>query len=194
MSKAAKAEELKAKGNDAFKGKRYRDAVDFYTRAISAGGLLNHVLFSNRCACFVALEEYDSALIDANKCVALKPDWGKGYGRQGEVHLAKGDLDKAEAAYKKGLTVEPALGLLATGVAEVTKAQELKKAQALANLAAWQAKKDAPQKPAVPKRKHVPEEPAESSPAKSGPTSRAQKLCQDAVNKKRPMKAGGGLW
>ena len=73
------------------------------------------------------------------------------------------------------------------------KAQDVKKEKALANLAAWQAKKDAPQKPAVAKRK-VPEEPAESPPAKAGPTSRANRMCQDAVNKKRPMKAGGGLW
>ena len=73
----SKAEELKAKGNDAFKEKRYDEAVECYTKAISAGGLLNHVLFSNRCACFVALKEYGSALADADKCVRLKPDWGK---------------------------------------------------------------------------------------------------------------------
>jgi len=52
----SKAEGLKAKGNDAFREKRFDEAVECYTKAISAGGLMNHVLFSNRCACFVALQ------------------------------------------------------------------------------------------------------------------------------------------
>ncbi|KAJ1485761.1 hypothetical protein T484DRAFT_1566284, partial [Baffinella frigidus] len=63
-------------GNDAFREKRYPEAIEFYTQAIGADSA-NHVLYSNRCACFVALAEYKSALSDADKCVVLKPDWAK---------------------------------------------------------------------------------------------------------------------
>jgi len=118
------ADALKVKGNDAFREKRYPEAIECYTKAIAADSG-NHVLYSNRCACFVALSEYDTALADAEKCVALKPDWGKGYCRVGEVYLARerlGDLEKAQAAYEQGLLLEPTLGALLTGIEAVKKA------------------------------------------------------------------------
>ena len=35
-------------------------------------------------------QDYAQALQDADKCVSLKPDWGKGYGRQGAAHHGMG--------------------------------------------------------------------------------------------------------
>ena len=36
-------------------------------------------------------QDYAQALQDADKCVSLKPDWGKGYGRQGAAHHGMGE-------------------------------------------------------------------------------------------------------
>ena len=52
-------------------------------------------------------QQFDKALEDAKKCVSVKPDWGKGYGREGAAYHGLGDLDRAVKSYKKGLEVEP---------------------------------------------------------------------------------------
>jgi stress-induced-phosphoprotein 1 len=52
----------------------------------------NHVLYSNRSACFASLKEFDKALEDANVCVGLSPQWSKGYGRKGAALHGLGDL------------------------------------------------------------------------------------------------------
>lgn len=65
-------EEAKAAGNAAHKAKKYAEAVAHYTTAIEADPT-NHVLYSNRSASNAAQEEYTSALLDANKCIELKP-------------------------------------------------------------------------------------------------------------------------
>ena len=43
----------------------------------------NHVFYSNRSAAYAALNDFDAALNDAEKTVAIKPDWVKGHSRKG---------------------------------------------------------------------------------------------------------------
>ncbi|KAJ1472225.1 hypothetical protein T484DRAFT_1915103 [Baffinella frigidus] len=109
------AADLKEKGNAAFQAKDYTTAVWWFTKAIAADGA-NHVLFSNRSAAFAGLAQWDKALGDADMCISLKPDWGKGYARCGAAHHGRGDLP---GAYKQGLTVEPGLAMLIQGLASV---------------------------------------------------------------------------
>jgi stress-induced-phosphoprotein 1 len=52
----------------------------------------NHVLYSNRSACYASLKEFNKALEDANVCVRLSPQWSKGYGRKGAALHGLGDL------------------------------------------------------------------------------------------------------
>jgi len=42
------------------------------------------------------LKDYTHALEDAQKCVALKPDWSKGYGRLGSALYGLNNLPEAE--------------------------------------------------------------------------------------------------
>lgn len=65
------------------------------------------------------MQQYDKALEDAKKCISIKPDWGKGYGREGAAYHGLGDLESAVASYKKGLGVEPGLAMLQNGLEEV---------------------------------------------------------------------------
>ena len=94
-------EEQKALGNAEFKAGNYEKAIGFFTKAIELEA--NHVLYSNRSACHCALKEYDSAAADAEKCIGMKADWGKGYARKGAALHGLGQFDASIAAYEEGL-------------------------------------------------------------------------------------------
>jgi stress-induced-phosphoprotein 1 len=51
----------------------------------------DHVYFSNRSGAYASLNQYEEALSDANKCVEIKPDWAKGYGRKGLAEFKLGE-------------------------------------------------------------------------------------------------------
>jgi tetratricopeptide (TPR) repeat protein len=104
------AEQYKAKGNDAFKAKNYREAIDWYTRAIdldpaseSAGAL-----YSNRAASWSGLNDHTKALADGELCVRVRPDWLKGHFRKGVALEALNRLDEAQKAFQDALKTEPA--------------------------------------------------------------------------------------
>ena len=109
-------EEQKALGNAEFKAGNYEKAIGFFTKAIELEA--NHVLYSNRSACHCALKEYDSAAADAEKCIGMKADWGKGYARKGAALHGLGQFDASIAAYEEGLKVEPGLEMLKKGLAD----------------------------------------------------------------------------
>jgi stress-induced-phosphoprotein 1 len=71
----------------------------------------NHVLYSNRSACYASIKDFDAALSDAIKTTGmgkkkkkkfkpfvltehleLKPDWGKGYSRKGAALYGQNEL------------------------------------------------------------------------------------------------------
>jgi len=85
-----KANREKNLGNECFSAKNYHEAAKHFTNAIDLNPD-DHVFYSNRSACYANLEEYDKALVDAQICVDIKPDWTKGYLRRGlaEFHLQK---------------------------------------------------------------------------------------------------------
>mmetsp|Transcript_40369 Transcript_40369/g.89645 ORF Transcript_40369/g.89645 Transcript_40369/m.89645 type:complete len:579 (+) Transcript_40369:115-1851(+) len=100
------ADELKAKGNAAFSAGNYQEAIDFFSQAIAVDPK-NHVLFSNRSAAQASLKNYEKALEDAQKCVSLKPDWGKGYSRLGAAFYGLEQWPEAAQAYEDGLKYDP---------------------------------------------------------------------------------------
>jgi len=69
---------LKDLGNQAFQAGKFEEAVSFFTQAIEINPQ-DHVFFSNRSGSYSSLQKYEEALEDATICVALKPDWAKGY-------------------------------------------------------------------------------------------------------------------
>jgi len=108
------AEAEKALGNEQFKVGNYDQAIVHFSKAIDLGA--THVLYSNRSACYCGLRKYDEALADATKCIEMKGDWGKGYGRKGAALHGMGRFDDAIAAYEKGLDVEPGLAMNVKGL------------------------------------------------------------------------------
>lgn len=100
------AEEKKELGNQAFANKDYQGAISYYTEAI-ARNPKNHIFFSNRSACYVALEQWVEAAADAKQCLKLCPQFVKAYYRLSLAQMAMDDLDAAQSTVKMGLNVEP---------------------------------------------------------------------------------------
>jgi L1 cell adhesion molecule like protein len=66
----------------------------------------------------------NAAIEDAEKCIEIKPEWGKGHSRLGVALFKKGDLDGAQKAYSAGLACDPNNVQCDDGIAEVRKAKE----------------------------------------------------------------------
>ena len=94
-------------GNAAFKNKEYFKAIDYYTAAIKENPT-DHTIFGNRAAAFHNLREYENALEDADDCIKLNPDWGKGYLRRANALLGRKRLYESYMCYKKGEELDPA--------------------------------------------------------------------------------------
>ena len=81
---AFRANDAKERGNECLAEGNFRAAIQFYTTAINQHHAPEqHVYYSNRAAAHIRLQQWDEALADAERCVLVRPDWGKGYFRKG---------------------------------------------------------------------------------------------------------------
>ncbi|GKC80841.1 serine/threonine-protein phosphatase 5, partial [Tanacetum coccineum] len=85
---------IKQQANEAFKGNKFNQAIDLYTKAIELNGE-NAVYWANRAFSHTKLEEYGSAIQDASKAVEIDPKYSKGYYRRGAAYLAMGKFKEA---------------------------------------------------------------------------------------------------
>ncbi|QLQ78388.1 hypothetical protein HG537_0A06350 [Torulaspora globosa] len=118
------AEEFKQLGNAAFVAKDYDKAVELFGKAIESSEQANHVLYSNRSACYSSLKRFKEALEDAEECVKISPDWAKGYNRVGAAQFGLGNLEDAEKAYKRALELDGSNKAAKDGLEQVQKSQQ----------------------------------------------------------------------
>jgi len=100
-----KAEEYKAKGNDFYSKNNFKDAITWYSKAISEAPK-EAVYYSNRSAAYAGVRQWEDSLRDATKAAELKPDWPKGHYRRGVALQELGQFSEAVSSYKKGLQYE----------------------------------------------------------------------------------------
>jgi len=105
MSSFDKAKALKAEGNEFFKAKRYQEAIDKYTQAI-ANNQNDVTFYSNRSACYAALEQWKEAADDGRSCIMCDKNFVKGYFRQATGLKNMGDIAGAIEACKRGLGID----------------------------------------------------------------------------------------
>ncbi|KAJ7228984.1 hypothetical protein GGX14DRAFT_509919 [Mycena pura] len=89
---------FKEQGNEYFKGKRFREALGFYTQGVDAKPAdlaLQEVLLCNRAACNLELKNNGSVLRDCSKVLTINPRSSKAFYRSAMALLA---LEKAEEA------------------------------------------------------------------------------------------------
>lgn len=100
-----RADEEKNKGNTAFKEKRYVDAIQFYSAAIQLNNK-SATLWSNRSSTYLAMNEAQLALRDAEICRRLDPSWAKGCYRLAAARLALGQFEDAAVAAFEGCKLD----------------------------------------------------------------------------------------
>ncbi|OMP86535.1 Heat shock protein sti1-like protein [Diplodia seriata] len=115
------ADALKAEGNKFFSAKQFPEAIEKFTQAIEVDPS-NHVLYSNRSACYASLRDFEKALSDAEKTTEIKPDWSKGWARKGAALHGKGDLVTAVDAYEEAVKLDPANAQAKSGLDAVQRA------------------------------------------------------------------------
>lgn len=117
------ADLYKAQGNEAFKQKNFEEAVELFSKAIAASETPNHVLFSNRSACFTSMHQYPDALTDAKECVKINPTWAKGYNRIAAAEFGLGNYDGAIKSYQQALEIEPTNAMAKEGINSANEAK-----------------------------------------------------------------------
>jgi len=103
------AERAKAEGNICMQKRMYPQAVQAYTQAlkISPHGPHSHVYFSNRAAALLSMKKFPEAILDSERSLALKPDYGKAHARLGLAHFLSGNYRQAMEAYTVSLKYDP---------------------------------------------------------------------------------------
>ncbi|XP_066391952.1 uncharacterized protein [Miscanthus floridulus] len=98
--------QLKLHGGQAVKEKDYAGASKFYTEAIMLDPA-DATLYSNRSFCHLKIGGARDALVDANACISLQPDWPKGYYRKGAALMSLKEYKEARDAFMDGLKLDP---------------------------------------------------------------------------------------
>ena len=89
-----------------YQAEKYEAALEEYTKAIELSPQ-DGVLYSNRSACYAALEQWNECLADATTCLKLKPDWFKSYYRRAlALHMMRRNVE-ARGLCSAGLALEP---------------------------------------------------------------------------------------
>lgn len=120
------ADEFKQQGNTAFVAKEYAKAAELFGKAIEVSEQPNHVLYSNRSACYTSLKKFPEALKDAEECVKINPGWSKGYNRVGAAQFGLNNLDDAEKSYKKALDLDSSNKAAQEGLDQVQRTRQSK--------------------------------------------------------------------
>ena len=100
------SEGLRAQGNEAFKEKDFGRAVELYTLAIGAAEAPSAALHSNRAAAYSGLGNFQEALEDAERAIAIDPSWPKGWYRKAAALEALNRPMAAHRAYTEALGIE----------------------------------------------------------------------------------------
>uniref|UniRef100_A0ACD5W9M5 Uncharacterized protein n=1 Tax=Avena sativa TaxID=4498 RepID=A0ACD5W9M5_AVESA len=98
--------QLKSNGAKAVERKDYVAASKFYSEAIKLDPA-DEVLYSNRSLCYLKCDEAHDALLDANACIGLKPNWHKGYYRKGAALMSLLEFKEASDAFLAGVKLKP---------------------------------------------------------------------------------------
>lgn len=100
------AESFKEKGNEFFKKGDYERAIENYTYATEMDPK-NHIYMTNRSLCYASMKNWSKSLRDADKAIALKSDWEKGWYRRGVALSNLERYEEAMQAFQKCLDLNP---------------------------------------------------------------------------------------
>ena len=100
-------EQLKNTGDKFFYEQNYKEANNYYTKALDFDSEDKYKIYLNRCLSFYKQGKYNEALSDAIKATRLNPDNAKSWGRLGSCLNVLGRNNQAICAFKKAYELEP---------------------------------------------------------------------------------------
>lgn len=119
---APSGEELRERGNDAFRQGKHSAAVKHYSDAIRANPK-DAKAHCNRAAAQIGLLDefgknlppaqmrinpyYENAMSDLTEALAIDSGYVKAWARKGQLHLKVGEIQQAMSAYQRGLQLDP---------------------------------------------------------------------------------------
>ncbi|KAF3942346.1 hypothetical protein ABW19_dt0208632 [Dactylella cylindrospora] len=121
------ADNFKQQGNECFRAKNWKDAVEFYTKglAVKCGVKeIDEACYANRAACNLELQNYRRTNLDCAEALKLNPKNVKAWYRSGRACLALDKLPEAADCVEHGLAIEPANSALKTLKTQIAKRQE----------------------------------------------------------------------
>nr|XP_044988272.1 tetratricopeptide repeat protein 28 isoform X3 [Jaculus jaculus] len=116
LSKAEFVEKVRQSNQACHEGD-FHTAIVLYNEALAVDPQ-NCILYSNRSAAYMKIQQYDKALDDAIKARLLNPKWPKAYFRQGVALQYLGRHADALAAFASGLAQDPKSLQLLVGMVE----------------------------------------------------------------------------
>ncbi|KAK6466022.1 hypothetical protein DFJ63DRAFT_317174 [Scheffersomyces coipomensis] len=124
---------FKNQGNDAYKTKQYKVAIEFYTKGIEVDcddKVINAALYSNRAACNLELKNYRQCIEDCKKVLAIDEKNVKACFRTGKAFFAVNRSEEASQILQYGLSFDPEnkdfKGLLETVIKKQKQIEEAK--------------------------------------------------------------------
>lgn len=103
------AENFKNQGNDCYKSKNYKDAVEFYTKGINVCCNVKHIeaaLYLNRAACNLELKNYRRCINDAKECLIRQPKNVKALFRAAKAYFAIEHYDEAKEVLQFAYSID----------------------------------------------------------------------------------------
>lgn len=106
-----KSLELKKEGNTAFKEANLEESIRLYTEALNVCPLSckndRSVLYSNRAASKIKLEDNENAVLDCTKAIELDPKFVRPYLRRGKLYRELDKLQESLDDYQKVVELDP---------------------------------------------------------------------------------------
>jgi len=101
-----KADKFKNEGNELMKQEKYKEALDFYNKAIEIDKN-NAVYYCNRAAAHSKLNDFTNSIEDCKNALKIDPSYSKAWGRLGLALLSNNQNEEAYEAYGKAIQLEP---------------------------------------------------------------------------------------
>lgn len=109
------AEEKKNAGNDQYKAQNYRQALRYYSDAITLCPDIASY-YNNRSACYMMLCDFQLALQDVQQAIRIDPSFEKAYIRAIKCYLTLGDVVRTEQTIKKLFEIDSKVTTLKTEI------------------------------------------------------------------------------
>ncbi|CAG2109672.1 unnamed protein product, partial [Medioppia subpectinata] len=96
---------LAIQANQKAENNKFTEAIDLFSQAL-AYNVNDYRFYVNRSYCYDSIQDFRSALRDAETAIQLRPDWPKCHYRRGKALAGLKNYHEAEIALKKVLTLE----------------------------------------------------------------------------------------